>query len=472
VRATRIIMLVLGVLVGFVAVGLGIAGGVAVLVHATQRDADGFYATSPHRYETVTVAITSREIDLGAAPGREGWRPLRRDWLTARLQVSSARPVFVGIGPQARVEAYLSGVAHDEVDEIDVRPFSVTYERRPGDDDLPGLPAEQDFWVAESVGSGFQELRWDVEPGRWAVVVMNADGEPGVSVQLSVGVRTGLLLPIGLGLLVAMLVTLALAVALVVLAVRERGAAAPHEVPEPVTPVPEVAYPVRLDGALQPDLNRWLWLVKWFLAIPHLLVLVFLWMAFFLLTIAAGISIAFTGRYPRGIFDFNVGVIRWTWRVTFYAFTLATDRYPPFTIEHDPTYPATFEVDHPEELSRGLVWVKWWLLAIPHYLIVGLFGGGFTWFSWQTVGDSGTRAVFGGGLIGLLVLFAAVALLFTARYPRSIFDTVMGLHRWVHRVVVYAALMRDEYPPFRLDTGGRDPASEIHPPTVDASDPD
>jgi hypothetical protein len=93
--------------------------------------------------------------------------------------------------------------------------------------------------------------------------------------------------------------------------------------------------------------------------------------------------------------------------------------------------------------------VKWWLLAIPHYLVVAIFtGGGWAWW-WSDGGGAGWSV--GGGLIGLLVLIAGVVLLFTHRYPRSIFDFVLGMNRWVLRVVAYAALMRDEYPPFRLE---------------------
>ena len=91
-------------------------------------------------------------------------------------------------------------------------------------------------------------------------------------------------------------------------------------------------YPVRIDGQLQPDLSRWLWLVKWFLAIPHYIVLIFLWLAAIFAVIFAWFAILFTGRYPRGLFDFVVGVGRWTNRVTAYAFVLVTDRYPPFRL--------------------------------------------------------------------------------------------------------------------------------------------
>jgi hypothetical protein len=82
----------------------------------------------------------------------------------------------------------------------------------------------------------------------------------------------------------------------------------------------------------QRDLNRWLPLVKWLLAIPHIIVLVFLWLAAFFVVIFAWFAILFTGRYPRRLFDFVVGVGRWTNRVTAYAFVLVTDRYPPFSL--------------------------------------------------------------------------------------------------------------------------------------------
>jgi hypothetical protein len=81
------------------------------------------------------------------------------------------------------------------------------------------------------------------------------------------------------------------------------------------------------------DLNRWLPLVKWFLAIPHFIVLVFLYIAAIFVVVVAWFAILFTGRYPRGMFDFVQGVIRWHNRVTAYALLMITDRYPPFSLD-------------------------------------------------------------------------------------------------------------------------------------------
>ena len=132
------------------------------------------------------------------------------------------------------------------------------------------------------------------------------------------------------------------------------------------------AFPAQLQVAIDPQLKRWTWLVKWLFAIPHFVLLAFLWEAFSVLTFVAGMVILFTGRYPRRIFDFNVGVMRWTWRVLAYSTNpLCTDEYPPFTLE-ETDHPACLYVPYPTQLSRWLVLVKWWLPILPHYLIVGV----------------------------------------------------------------------------------------------------
>src|SRR5512133_250147 len=223
-----------------------------------------------------------------------------------------------------------------------------------------------------------------------------------------------------------------------------------------------VTGPVRLRARLDTPLSRWLWLVKWLLVLPHVVVLALLWVAFGVLSVVAFVAILITGRYPYAIFTFNLGVLRWTWRVAYYTYgAFGTDRYPPFTLGEAPDYPATLDVAYPEHLSRGLVLVKSWLLALPHYLVLGFFLGGGSYAAYQAAdatASNGGWSAGNGGLIGLLALIAGVALLFTGRYPRGVFDLLLGLHRWVLRVAAYAALRTDAYPPFRLDLGGADPA--------------
>ena len=163
-----------------------------------------------------------------------------------------------------------------------------------------------------------------------------------------------------------------------------------------------------------------------------MIVLFFLWIAYGVLSVAALVAIVATGRYPRSIFDFNVGVLRWTWRVGFYSYSaLGTDRYPPFTLRDVPDYPARLDVEYPESLSRGQALVKWWLLALPQYLIIAALAT----------------------VRGVLVFVAGAALVVTGRYPEALFDLTLGMERWTYRVIAYASLMTDAYPPFRLDAG-------------------
>jgi hypothetical protein len=236
-------------------------------------------------------------------------------------------------------------------------------------------------------------------------------------------------------------------------------------------------HPVAVRALLDQPLSRWLWLVKWLLLIPHYVVLLFLGIAFVVVSVIAFFAILFTRTYPQSLFDFNVGVMRWGWRVSYYGYSaLGTDRYPPFTLAEVPDYPARLEIEYPGELNRWLPLVKW-LLAIPHLLVVAVFAGS----SWANAnanpnpnrdanryanGDATNRVMIdtdywsysSPSLLGLLVLFAAVALLFTTRYPRGLYDFAIGINRWIFRVAAYVALMTDRYPPFRLDQGGEEPA--------------
>lgn len=460
--AGRILLLVFGVLAALVGLALVVGGAVGLWAHG-ERDADGYFTTSTERLQTATYALASEEVDLGAEPESGDWAGDLGDLARVRVTAQAAVPgqsVFVGIGPEDQVRDYLDGVAFDEVEDVDYDPFRPRYERHPGTRE-PAPPGAQDFWAAREQGAGPQVLEWDLEEGHWILVVMNAGAGEGVAVDLALGLRIAHLLAFALALLLVGLALLGGGVTMVVFGARGTGVAPPGSSAPgaaPAAPAGASRYPVRLAGELDGELSRGLWLIKWLLAIPHRIVLLALYIAYAVLTLVAFFAILITGRYPRSIFDFNVGVLRWRWRVAFYTYSaLGTDRYPPFTLA-PADYPATLEVDHPERLSRGLVLVKWWLLAIPHYLVVGIFGAGlgFGVFG-RNEGGWVLGAAFGGGLIGLLVLIAGAVLLFRGRYPRDLFDLVLGLDRWTFRVTAYASLMRDEYPPFRLDVGGREP---------------
>ncbi len=467
-RATRIVALVLGSLLGLVATVLLVSGTVLGGSYAARSD-DGFIEATLDPLVSPTAAVTAERIDLATDPGTPDWVIDILD-TDVRLRVTGAdgqRPIFVGVAPEADLDEYLSGVAHDEIFEVDDGLEAVFRSRSGAASVSP--PTGQDFWTISASGDGTQELVWEAESGTWAVAVMNADGSAGINVDVDVGVRSAAVLPVAMGLLGAGVLTIAGAVILIVAGGRGLGAE-PETSESPSTTVGDGAaapapapYPLSLEARLDPNLSPWMWLIKWLLAIPHLLVLVLLWIAFLMMTIVAGFAIAFTGRYPRSIFDFNVGVLRWSWRVSYYAFSggLGTDRYPPFSLGHEPDYPATLDVEYPEQLSRGLVLVKWWLLALPHYVVVAVIAGGG--FRWQTDGGASIGwGPTGGGLVGILTLVAAVILLVTGGYPRSLFDLIVGLNRWVYRVIAYAALMTDRYPPFRLDQGG----TESVPPSV------
>jgi hypothetical protein len=475
--AGRILLVVLGSIVALLAMGLLAAGGTLLWADRTQRDDDGFLTTPSGLFESDSYAITSESIDLFEADTGGDWVLTEGLLGDVRITVEASGNVFVGIGESDDVEAYLDGVAHDEVRDLDFDPFRVSYRRFRGGPP-PGPPGEQDFWAASASGTGEQVATWEAESGNWTVVLMNADGSQGVSGDLSAGAEADFLLWLAIGLLIAGLLVLASGVLLIVLGARRATAAAPG--PPPGAPdtssyggaaaVPAAAgalatpaarattvYPVALHGDLDPELSRWLWVVKWLLAIPHFIILFFLWVALWVLTVVAFFAILFTGRYPRGIFDFNLGVLRWTWRVSFYSYwALGTDRYPPFSLGEEPDYPATLYIDYQERLSHWLPLVKW-LLAIPHLILVGLFVGGWGW-GWDWTGEAWGLGI--AGLVGILVVIAGFVLLFTGSYPRSLFDFALGLDRWVFRVAAYVGLMRDEYPPFRLDMGSDEPGAD------------
>lgn len=185
------------------------------------------------------------------------------------------------------------------------------------------------------------------------------------------------------------------------------------------------SYPVTFDVQYPQELSRWLIFVKWLLAIPHFVVVYLLQLATSVVTFIAFFAILFTKRYPRELFDFVVNAGRWNANVSAYIL-LMRDEYPPFSWEQG-QYPVTYDVAYPEELSRWLIFVKW-LLAIPHLIVLLL--------------------LYIGMMLALFVAFFAI--LFTKKFPESLFNFTVGVLRYNLRVGAYTNLMRDEYPPFSM----------------------
>ena len=187
----------------------------------------------------------------------------------------------------------------------------------------------------------------------------------------------------------------------------------------------ETIYPLRFDVEYPERLSRLLIFVKGLLAIPHWIILYALMAVAQAITVVAWFAILFTGRYPKGLFDFVVGIYRWQYNVGAYVLLLRDD-YPPFSLSAG-QYPVTFDIEYPERLSRLLIFVKW-LLIIPHLIVLVVLGI----------------------VYGITLVIAWFAILFTARYPKGLFNFGVGLLRWGARINAYYMLMRDDYPPFSL----------------------
>lgn len=463
---TRVVALVIGCVVAWVSFA-AFAVGTLLFLGAVAQDDDGRIGLPSETFTTAASAIVSENVSLVRSIDSEV-----ADRVTIQTRVTStdpAREVLVGIAPTDDVDDYLRGVAHTEVTDVEFAPFRARYRNVAGGD-TAAPPLDQPWWSARESGTGTTQLDWRPQSGSWTLVVMNADGSAGVDADVSLGIRVQPLGAAAASVLGVAAILAALGVGSIVFGASGLGKrSAPADVPTAVpserndTAPPStdsIRYPVALTGERPTSLSRGLWIVKWILLVPHYIVLVFFAAGFLVTTVVAGISILLTGKYPRGLFHFNVGVMRWVWRVQFYSYSaLGTDRYPPFTL-HSTAYPADLTVEYPEKLSRITVLVKWWLLAIPHYLVLSLLAGG--WYAgFRVAGSGGDVGVAGqpyvfGSVLAVLVVIVALSILFTGRYPRGLFDFVLGIDRWAFRVAAYAALMTDEYPPFRLDMGPDD----------------
>jgi hypothetical protein len=188
---------------------------------------------------------------------------------------------------------------------------------------------------------------------------------------------------------------------------------------------PSPDYPVRLEFDRQERYSRLLIFVKWLLAIPHFIVLLFVFVGVFLALIAAFFAVLFTGRYPTGIFNFVLGASRWCYRVVGYVMLL-TDDYPPFSFDDDPNYPVRLAIAQPERIANWRPLVHW-LLVIPYSILAQLLGAIWlyliSWISW-------------------------FAILFTGKYPQVLFDFTVVAQRWNVRAGAYTIFMTERYPPF------------------------
>jgi hypothetical protein len=174
--------------------------GAALIWVAEQRDATGYLTTDPHDFTSPTFAISSDDLDVVADAPR--WLFDQDRLGTIRIRAGgSEKPLFVGVAPAGAVKGYLLEVPHQVATDVGTDPFDVTYREAVGFR-APRRPDAEAFWVASSVVNGGGELSWDVAPGRWAVVVMNADGSAGIDAQLELGAKVGFLVPVGVGLTV------------------------------------------------------------------------------------------------------------------------------------------------------------------------------------------------------------------------------------------------------------------------------
>ena len=212
----RIVALVVGCVLILPAIGMLLAGGALAVGYATQRNDDGYFDVTIDQLQTPTAAITGEDVKFAADPGSPDWLIDAID-LDVRLRATaldSEQEIFIGIARQRDLDRYLADVAHDRV----IRIVGRTPEYRQQGTEVAAIaePTEQDFWVASASGSGTQELDWSATSGRWAAVVMNADGTPGNNASMTIGAKSGLIAPLAVVLKLLGVVLTAGAVVLII----------------------------------------------------------------------------------------------------------------------------------------------------------------------------------------------------------------------------------------------------------------
>jgi hypothetical protein len=246
----RIVALVVGCVLILPAIGMLLAGGVLAFGYTTQRDDDGYFDVTVDQLQTPTAAITGEDVKFAADPGSPDWLIDAID-LDVRLRATALDPeqeIFIGIARQRDLDRYLADIAHDRV--IRVTGTTPVYRQQGTEVAAVPAPTEQDFWVASATGSGTQELDWSATSGRWAAVVMNADGTPGITASITIGAKSGLIAPIAVALTLLGVVLTTAAVVLIVYGAagaRRRpdgeDAVVPSDAPQPGAPLPPPELP-------------------------------------------------------------------------------------------------------------------------------------------------------------------------------------------------------------------------------------
>ncbi|MBK5233541.1 MAG: DUF4389 domain-containing protein [Thermoleophilia bacterium] len=190
---------------------------------------------------------------------------------------------------------------------------------------------------------------------------------------------------------------------------------------------PAGGYPVQVEADLLPEYSRFMPLIKWFLLIPQYIVLVFLGIGALFVIMIAFFAILFTGTFPKGMWDYLVGVHRWALRVMAYHL-LVSDKYPPYSMDEQPGDTVRLHAAYPETVERWRPFVAW-LLVIPYMFVASLIG-----------------------MVASICSFIAFfTIIFTKKIPDGLFDVIRISFVWQIRAGFYNSWMSTEYPPFEWD---------------------
>lgn len=218
--AGQIALIAVATVLALIGLALAAAGGFGIWL-TTQRDSDGFVMTSSERFATGSYALATRSLEISTDVPSFLYG---ESWLgTVRVKGESAnpgRPLFIGIARRRDVQAYLAGVAHSDVVDINSDPFRASYRPQPGS--APRVPpVRARLWVAKVSGPGTQKLDWKVKSGTWSVVVMRPDGSRGVVADVGAGAKVPALIWVSLGVLLIGLLLVGSAAAMIWFGARE-----------------------------------------------------------------------------------------------------------------------------------------------------------------------------------------------------------------------------------------------------------